>query len=749
MKDQNRSLASHLSESNREAKTVPMMKTNYNPAFGESKISEMRIKSESKISGFTIKSDFPESPKILSKLMNSGEKISNDESPKKTNFSLPSLKLLFIYKFVKLFIEILKFRVYYRNYKNLKNSHLNIINDLCVCQEILLTTSKNKKNISASRSLFSQTEELRLPNKLAKKITKKIKIMINHKYPVISCNNRFFLAWKFVIFLITFYLLIMVPLNYCYELNSKKNDIFYQVTSFIENFVPFLFLADLITNINLTFYENGSEIKNRKKIIAFYLKSTFIYDFVSIIGVFFMSQTDSIFQILILFKIKSFSSNLNAIENFLLSNFLEGLVKILIQMTKILYLAHILSCLFNLLSNHLVKNGHYSNSWILENNLLNSDWIEKYTNAYYWLITTLTTVGYGDITPKNNIEKLFSILVMLLGSGMFAYNLSKLSSIFNDISKDQTEYNANLKILNLMMRRKNLNSDLQNKVRNYFYYINKTENKKQLEKENEIFLKLSEDLQKEIVLNSNAAILKQSKFFCNNFSEEFLQNIVLKMKSKLFSPDEIIFEDFNSNSSIFFIAQGKAKIIYNNKCEGKKEHLIYEVRAGETIGELNLISKDENKLICKSSSFSSIYLISKNDFLKTLDLFPDDKEKFHMIKDSIMLYRNYDLLFKQCKLCKSSHHLTEKCNLVVYQLYNAKILGQYINDLQTSKVEVRRKYMRSIRKKRFFCLGKSEETDSVFSAFKSRKENDKTTGDLYYPLNSFEIFEKNPSISET
>lgn len=732
MNDPINSQTSHLSDSDREVGVVPLMKTktNHIPDFGE--VIEVQNQS-----------DYHETNKKLGKTLNSEEKNSIDESPKKTNFSISPLRILFVYKFVKLFIEILKYRVYYRNYKNLKNFHLTIINDLCVWQESLLTASKKKKIISTSKSFFSQTKVLNILSR----IIRKIKNLINRKYPVISCNNRFFLAWKFFIFIITFFLLIIIPLFYCYDVNDNKSTIFYEITSIIEKSVSFLFLADIIINLNHTFYENGSEIKNRKKIIIFYLKSTFIYDLTSILGVYLMYKNDSIFQILILFKIKSLSSYLNSIENFLLSNFLEGLVKILIQMTKILYVAHILSCIFNLLSNQLIKNGHYSNSWILENNLLNSDWIEKYTNAYYWAITTLTTVGYGDITPKNNIEKIFSIFVMLLGSGMFAYNLNKLSNIFNDISKDQTEYNANLKILNLMMRRKNLNSELQNKVRNYFHYINKTENKKQLEKENEIFLKLSEDLQKEIVLNSNAAILKQSKFFCNNFSEEFLQNIVFKMKSKLFSPDEIIFEDFDSNPCIFFIAQGKAKIMYNNKFEGKKEYPIYELKAGETIGELNLISNDENKLICKSNTFSSLYLISRNDFLKTLDRFPDDKEKFHMIKDSIMLYRNYDMLFKKCKLCNSSHHLTEKCNLVVYQLYNAKILGQYINQIQTSKNKERIKYLRSIGKKKFVYFGKSEETESLFSIIKSRKEIEKGV-DTYYPLKSLEINEKYQSFSD-
>lgn len=40
--------------------------------------------------------------------------------------------------------------------------------------------------------------------------------------------------------------------------------------------------------------------------------------------------------------------------------------------------------------------------------------------AMYWAIVTMTTVGYGDITPHTNAGKLLSSLMMLLGWGILA-----------------------------------------------------------------------------------------------------------------------------------------------------------------------------------------------------------------------------------------------------------------------------------------------------------------------------------------
>eukprot|EP00954_Amorphochlora_amoebiformis_P003860 299306-Amorphochlora_amoeboformis.AAC.1 len=41
----------------------------------------------------------------------------------------------------------------------------------------------------------------------------------------------------------------------------------------------------------------------------------------------------------------------------------------------------------------------------------------------------MSTIGYGDITPKNEVEQLFALFGMLCGSVAFAYGLTNLCSI--------------------------------------------------------------------------------------------------------------------------------------------------------------------------------------------------------------------------------------------------------------------------------------------------------------------------------
>lgn len=53
----------------------------------------------------------------------------------------------------------------------------------------------------------------------------------------------------------------------------------------------------------------------------------------------------------------------------------------------------------------------------------------RYVTSIYWSITTLTTVGYGDLHPVNLREKLFDIFYMLFNLGLTAYLIGNMTNL--------------------------------------------------------------------------------------------------------------------------------------------------------------------------------------------------------------------------------------------------------------------------------------------------------------------------------
>lgn len=107
----------------------------------------------------------------------------------------------------------------------------------------------------------------------------------------------------------------------------------------------------------------------------------------------------------------------------------------------------------------------------------------RYTAAMYWAMTTITSVGYGDITPVNKSEMHVVIIALVLSSLLFAYIIGNVCGIITTLDKDNTEHQNLMDELNGFMRDKLIDNEEQASLREYFNnrrIINKTATYKEL-----------------------------------------------------------------------------------------------------------------------------------------------------------------------------------------------------------------------------------------------------------------------------
>ncbi|EAR96538.2 cyclic nucleotide-binding domain protein (macronuclear) [Tetrahymena thermophila SB210] len=323
-------------------------------------------------------------------------------------------------------------------------------------------------------------------------------------------------------------------------------------------------------------------------------------------------------------------------------------------------------------------------NWIDLSGLQNVSVISVYIKSLYFSIVTMNTVGYGDFTPKTDLERVIDVMIILIGCVLFGYSISKIGTILQSITKNREQLIQSMGGVNLYMRQNNIELDLQNKIRKYLEYI--YIKRDQEIQSNEFINQLSNNLQREILIKVQGEALKKIDIFMNNFSNQFIEELSLKVKQIYFCSDEIIQEENKhiANPSIFILNQGRVEINFREStCRTLKEK-------GEYFGQVEFFKMEyQSCYTIKSLGMSSLFQVSLIDFMNLLEKYPIEKETFYKISHSVKFYQSYQQISTACRICCSISHIENDCNYTQYKPNHFKLVKQLHMTQQREKFNQR------------------------------------------------------------
>eukprot|EP00939_MAST-03C_sp_MAST-3C-sp1_P003808 g3808.t1 len=449
---------------------------------------------------------------------------------------------------------------------------------------------------------------------------------------VLRPGSRQFFWWDIVVMISVGFTLIYTPLQVVLDKPyGNQGDFLFYFRFFIDRVVDVIFLTDVAVTFRTARSENDGTIYFDANEIAWkYLRGRFVFDlFVAFPwdllvlacegGKFeeFSTGTEALLRLPRLIKLFRVTRILNITkrwESHIKMNYRT--VNALTTFGSFLLLLHWIAC-----------------GWMLASTLLNSDesWPvvltvtdtqEKYSVAIYWALTTLTTIGYGDVTPVlgNNVELWFNVFTMFIGAAVYAYVVGKVSEYVASKHAAREHFEKRVTHLKSYMSKFDIPPKLRDRINRYCLFIRTSEKTKF--KMDGLNL-LSPALRQELSLHVHIESLSNSTVFNAFVSSAVVAEAATLLQPLLYGPDEVVVSAGDKCSYMYFVRDGRMLTESTRARIGS-----IDAKAPTTDGDVNAVKirsfGDGNVVFVDASqritvvtlTFSNMLRLEKKDMMK-------------------------------------------------------------------------------------------------------------------------------------
>ncbi|GMH49839.1 hypothetical protein TrRE_jg11934 [Triparma retinervis] len=256
----------------------------------------------------------------------------------------------------------------------------------------------------------------------------------------------------------------------------------------------------------------------------------------------------------------------------------------------------------------------------MSENPVSSDVMSAYLTSMYFAYSTLTTVGYGDISAHTDIERSIAILSLISGSVIYAVLVGFVNNLVDNSDVKETEYQQRLTAINSFMSNHHLPNELRNRVRRYMELDHNAAHH-----DIKLLEYLSPMLQREAIMHMNRHFVQDVPFL-QDADSIFVWCVLERMIVIVCVQKEYILVEGQVIEAMHIIKSGKVDVI------DKAGQTIKTYTQGSFFGEnCGQTEKKYAKHSFRAKVDMEICLISQEDLLALLEAFEDFKETLDVI----------------------------------------------------------------------------------------------------------------------
>ncbi|XP_048267404.1 potassium voltage-gated channel subfamily H member 8 isoform X4 [Bombus terrestris] len=458
---------------------------------------------------------------------------------------------------------------------------------------------------------------------------------------ILSHYGGFKSCWDWLILIATFYVAIVVPFNASF-INIDRPTMVSDVV------VEALFITDIILNFRTTYVSRkGEVVSNSKSIAVNYLKGWFFVDLVAALPFDFLYASD------VYSGEESGHGNIHLVKLTRLLRLARLLQKmdrysqysaVILTMLMLFFIlvAHWLACIWFVIAEkeRLRNDDDWDLGWIhtlaerLKISVENVTHAESYITALYFTCSSLTSVGFGNVSANTFSEKFFSICTMLIGALMHAVVFGNVTAIIQRIYSRRSLYQTKLRDLKDFFVLHQIPEELKQRMQDYFQTMWSLNHGIDI---HETLKQFPEELRGDVSMHLHREILNLPIF--EAASQGCLKLLSLRIKNNFCAPGEFLIHKGDALSYIYYLCNGSMEVVQNNMVVailGKGDlvgcdinvHLQHCSNGGGTGGGGAADVVVKSSCDVKALTYCDLKCINMHGLVEVLRLYPEYQHEF-------------------------------------------------------------------------------------------------------------------------